>query len=215
MPNGWLCHEPRSPHHRVALHPAGGTGRPGHLRRVSPAPMDELGGVAGERRRGSRDAALPQSAALRSMQWRGLLVQGAVEAMNGHRPLIAVEDPPDFGTERTNRYRVIDTARNRTVATLALRYSHVQNRAVWRWWIGVPQSGGFQAVPPSGEAETRDEALAAIRAAWDVYPALERWPPFGAGCWPSFRPEHWRGDDVGPGQGPWLPGREPKGWQPH
>jgi len=130
------------------------------------------------------------------------------------RPLVAIEQPPDFGTERTNRYAVYDTARNRLVGGIGLRTSHVYHHQFWRWGIGVPQGDRVvQEQPPAGNVATRDEALAALRAAWDTYPDRENWPPIGAWCWPAFRPEHSRGDDVGPGQGPWLPGREPPGWR--
>jgi hypothetical protein len=120
------------------------------------------------------------------------------------RPLTAVEDPPDFPTQgRTNRYTVIDTARNRVVGRIrgeqvGLPLEH------WVWAISVPPAVGVGSLNPAGKVGSRDQALAAFKAAWLVYHDEPNWPPRLSAAWLDPGSKE--------GQGAWLPGTEPRGW---
>lgn len=130
------------------------------------------------------------------------------------RPLVAVEQPPLFPAHgRSWHYVVYDTARNRSVASIQHRDYHPTLGPHWFWSITVPCRPGAVRPMSTGQEATLAEALAAVRAAWDTFPDLADWPPRGCGSWPANRPAQYRGDDVGPGQGPWLPEREPPGWR--
>lgn len=122
------------------------------------------------------------------------------------RPLVAVEDPPDFPAQiRSNRYRIIDTARNRTIGTV--RGDQIGRPGErWAWGIGVPPAAGVRALAPSGKEPTRDQALAAMKAAWITYLDEPDWPPRASTTW--LEP------GAKDGQGPWRPGDEPRGWKP-
>lgn len=130
------------------------------------------------------------------------------------RPLVAVEQPPLFAAhQRSWHYVVYDTTRNRAVASVQHRDYHPTRGPHWFWSITIPPRRGAPKPEATGQAASLTEALAAVRAAWDVFPDLANWPLAGGWPWPANRPPHYRGDDVAPGQGPWLPGREPPGWR--
>ena len=86
------------------------------------------------------------------------------------RPLIAVEDPPDFPSQgRTHRYTVIDAARNRVVGRIrgeqiGLSLEH------WVWAVTVPPAVGVGSLTPSGKVASRAEALADFKGVgpWTV-----------------------------------------------
>lgn len=121
------------------------------------------------------------------------------------RRLIAIEDPPDFPAQiRSNRYRIIDAARNRTIGSVkGEQIGRPQER--WVWGISVPPAPGVRALAPSGKEATRDQALAAMKAAWITYLDEPGWPPPQSTSWLAPGPKD--------GQGPWRPGDEPRGWQ--
>jgi hypothetical protein len=120
------------------------------------------------------------------------------------RPLIAVEDPPDFPSQgRTHRYTVIDAARNRVVGRIrgeqiGLSLEH------WVWAVTVPPAVGVGSLTPSGKVASRAEALADFKAAWVTYHDEPNWPPPQSTAWMAPGPKD--------GQGPWRPGEEPRGW---
>ncbi len=121
------------------------------------------------------------------------------------RPLIAVEDPPDFpGNSRTHRYRVIDCNRNRIVGTIRGEQLG-QPREQWVWGITVPTAAPVRAMTPGGTAPTRHEAVDALKAAWLTYEDEPDWPPRQSTAWLAPGPRE--------GMGPWRPGDEPRGWQ--
>lgn len=121
------------------------------------------------------------------------------------RPLIAVEDPPDFpGQNRTHRYRVIDANRNRTVGFIRGEQLGLP-REQWVWGITVPPAARDRTLTPGGTEPTRHEALAALKAAWLTYEDDPNWPPLQSAAWLAPGPRE--------GMGPWRPGDEPRGWQ--
>lgn len=119
------------------------------------------------------------------------------------RPLIAVEDPPDFPTQnRTYRYPVFDASRNRIAGRIRGELiGSVQE--FWFWAIAIPSTEC--APPPSGKAVSRSAALADFRNAWESYAAEPNWPPPQSTTWLALSPTL--------GMGPWRPGDEPRGWK--
>ena len=132
------------------------------------------------------------------------------------RPLVAVELPPSFPAHgRSLNYVVYDTTRNRVIGSIQHRDYHTTLGEHWAWSITVPRR--FGAVNPNaiGSEASLLAALATFRVAWDTFPDLANWPPRGSCSWSANNPPQYRGgDDIDPGQGPWLPGREPPGWRP-
>ena len=118
-------------------------------------------------------------------------------------PLIAVEDPPDFPTHpRSNRYRVLDSTRNRVVGTVfGEQVGHPLER--WVWAITLPAARGTDLLSPRGTAKDREGALADLKAAWLTYQGEANWPPPFSVSWSQGYE----------GQGVFRPGEEPRGWE--
>lgn len=120
------------------------------------------------------------------------------------KPLIAARRPretADMGAV----YDIIDANWNRPIGHIRETYHHVELRQVWVWIINHQQALRHPIASPSGFAESLDEALAEVRAAWAVFPRTT-----------LYRPPVLQLADNTPlrvGHGAWRPGEEPPGWR--
>lgn len=123
-------------------------------------------------------------------------------------PLIAVEIPLEGATDN-RQWRVLDASRNRDVGVIQQRWHHVEHKQIWRWYINAPREERVQIPSPTGDEASLQAALTAFRAAFDRYGVRADYPGKNSAVWSDAA----RYGEPLPGQGPWLPGKEPLGWR--